>query len=232
MLQPGFCPALIAAVQATLELDQVLFPINKKSTQKEPQTWAQELRHQGVPISILGNLQRNIASQHESMLRAKKAVACLLFISGQPMEEIERILTQFGGAFGGAAGPIRAVAARTCDMLRIAADIAEILHPGLDLAERVGRLLVRLDLGIEGAAVDIGRHARGHLSRSDYRKLVAEGFTSASQLKAADEGRLAELLDGDRTKLKVVREVAEMMAERERRRAAQKPSPILEPYVA
>src|SRR5262249_9488091 len=39
-------PALVAAVQTTVELDQVLFPINKKSTQKEPQAWAQELRQQ------------------------------------------------------------------------------------------------------------------------------------------------------------------------------------------
>jgi helicase len=210
----------------------VLFPINKKSTQKEPQTWAQELRNQGVPGAILGNLQRNIVTSHEGTIRAKKAVACLLFISGRPMEDIERVLTQFGGVFGGAAGPIRAVAARTCDMLRIAADIAEILHPSLDLAERVGRLVVRLDLGIEGAAVEIGRLARGQLSRSDYRKLVAVGLTSALQLKTADEATLVECFDNDRLKLKIVREVADKMAEQERRRAGQKPAPILEPYVA
>src|SRR5206468_3421888 len=32
-------PVLITAAQTTVELDQVLFPINKKSTQKEPQLW-------------------------------------------------------------------------------------------------------------------------------------------------------------------------------------------------
>ena len=148
------------------------------------------------------------------------------------MENIERVLTQFGGAFGGAADPVRAVAARTCDMLRLAVDIAEILHPILDLAERVGRLVVRLDLGIEAAAVEIGRLARGQLSRSDYRKLVAVGLTSASQLKAADEATLVECFDDDRLKLKIVHEVADKMAEQERRRAGQKPASILEPYVA
>ena len=37
-------PTLITAVQMTAELDQVLFPLNKRSTQKEPQLWPNELR--------------------------------------------------------------------------------------------------------------------------------------------------------------------------------------------
>jgi helicase len=225
-------PALITAVQTTLELDQVLFPINKKSTQKEPQTWMQELRRQGVPNAIIGNLQRNVTAQHVSTLRAKKAVSCLLYISDRPMENIERVLTQFGGGFGGAAGAIRSVATRTCDMLRVAADIAELLHPNLDLAEQVSRLLVRLDLGIEGAAVDIGRHARAQLSRGDYRKLVAARLISAAQLQSANEARLVECLDGDHAKLKIIREVIEKMVEHDRRLAARRSPPILEPYVA
>jgi replicative superfamily II helicase len=225
-------PALITAVQATIELDQVLFPINKKSTQKEPQAWAQELRNQGVSHLILRNLQRDVSSQHEATLRAKKAVACLLYISGRPIEEIERILTQFGGASDGAAGPIRAVASRTCDMLRTAADIAEILHPGLDLAERVSRLLVRLDLGIAGAVVEVGRIARSQFSRSDYRRLAAAGFTTAQQIRGADLARLGECLGGDSAKLKLLKDASEQMAAQEERRSAQKPPPVLEPYVA
>ena len=45
-------PVLIAAAQTTVEVDQVLFPINKKSTQKEPQVWPNELRGQGVPAAF------------------------------------------------------------------------------------------------------------------------------------------------------------------------------------
>src|SRR5207247_10742356 len=99
---------LITAVQTTVELDQVLFPINRKSTQKEPQAWFQELRHQDVPGHVINQLRRGTTEQSQDTLRAKKAVACLFYVSGQPMSEIERVLTQFGGAFGGAAGPIRA----------------------------------------------------------------------------------------------------------------------------
>jgi hypothetical protein len=225
-------PALIAAAQTTVELDDVLFPINKKSTQKEPQAWAQELRGQRVPGHIFSCLQRGIAELYEGTLRAKKAVACLLYVSGRPMADIERVLTQFGGAFGGAAGPIRAVAARTCDVLPTAAEIAEILHPGLDLAERVSRLLVRLDLGIAGAAVDLARQARGQLSRSDYGRLVAARLVSSTDIQTADDAAILGCVDDDKAKLIIVRDAAEAISEQERRRAAPKAPPILEPYEA
>ena len=224
-------PTLIAAVQSTVELDQVLFPMNKKSTQKEPQAWSQELRQQDVPNSIFANLQRDISEPHEGTLRAKKAVACLLYVTGRPMEEIERVLTQFGGAFGGAAGPIRSVAARTSDLLPTACDIAEILHPGLDLADRIGRLIIRLDLGIAGAAVDLARHTRTRLSRSDYAQLVNAQLVTATAIRSADEAAVLSCLRGDREKLSVIRDAAGSMAELERRRIQQS-TPILQPYEA
>ena len=118
-------PALITAVQTTLELDQVLLPLNKSSTQKEPQLWPNELRAQGVPGQLLQSLRRAVSDDYTPTMRAKKAVACLLFVSGKPMHEIEANLTQFGGAFGGAAGPVRSVAARTSDLLPVAARVAE-----------------------------------------------------------------------------------------------------------
>jgi helicase len=141
-------------------------------------------------------------------------------------------LTQFRGDSGGAAGPIRSVAARTCDMLPTAAEIADLLHPGLDLAERVSRLVVRLDLGIVGAAVDLGRQARGQLSRSDYARLVTAGLTSAKDIQATDDAAILACMAGDRVKLTIVREAAEAMAEQEARRAAQKAPPLLQPYEA
>jgi hypothetical protein len=145
---------LIAAVQTTAELDQVHFPINKKSTQKEPQAWSSELSRQ-----VLQQMGRLVADTHQATLRAKKAVACLLFVSGRPMNEVEAVLTQFGGASDGAAGPVRSVAARTCDLLGTAARVSEILHPELDLGERVWRLAIRLTLGVPASAVDLAREA-------------------------------------------------------------------------
>jgi hypothetical protein len=129
-------PVLITAVQTTHEVDQVLFPMNKRSTQKEPQTWSAELRRQGVPSHLFACLTRSASEPQQDTLRVKKAVACLLFVSGRAMNEIETLLTRFGGAFDGAAGPIRAVAARTCDLLPTAARIAELLHILINLGQR------------------------------------------------------------------------------------------------
>ena len=169
-------PALICAVQSTIELDEVRLPINKKSTQKEPLIWPNELRQQGITARILSALQRFVSDSHQPTLRAKKAVACLMFISGRAMVEIEKILAQFGGGFGGVAGPVRSVGARTCDILPTAARVAEILHPTLNLGDRVARLTLRLTFGIPGAAVDLAREAGEH---------SAEGGTIVSSLRQA-----------------------------------------------
>ena len=116
-------------------------------------------------------------------------------------------------------------------MLPTAADIAEILHPDLDLADRVGRLVVRLDLGIAGDAVGLARHARTRLSRSDYVRLVKAQLVTAATVEKADNAAILACVDSDRGKLVVVREAAEALTDAERRRA-QSVTPILQPYEA
>jgi hypothetical protein len=222
-------PTLIAAAQTTAELDQVLFPMNRRSTQKEPQAWSSELLRQGVPSSVLRQMERFVLDAQQSTLRAKKAVACLLFISGQPMNEVEATLTQFGGAFGGAAGPVRSAAARTCDLLGPAARVSEILHPGLDLNQRVGRLAIRLTLGVPAAAVDLAREVSADLLRGDYCRLARAGLCEPDAVEAANDGALLACLDGDQRKCALVRKATASVAQR-RRRAAVASSPILEPY--
>jgi helicase len=165
-------PALIAATQLTVELDKVLFPINKKSNQKEPQTWVSEIRRQAVPPSIIRALSQSAQEELQSTLRAKKAVACLLWITDRPLAEMENILTQFGGRLDGAAGPIRSLRARTCDLLPVVSRVAELIHPGLELGERTNRLLVRLEIGIPAKIVGLGKLLGDKLSRGDYLKLV------------------------------------------------------------
>ena len=224
-------PALITAVQTTHEVDQVLFPMNKRSTQKEPQTWSAELRRQGVPSHLLVCLTRSVSEPQQSTLRAKKAVACLLFVSGRAMSEIEAVLTQFGGALDGAAGPIRAVAARTCDLLPTAARVAEILHPDLDLGDRIGRLAIRLTLGIPAAIVDLARYAGADLLRGDYRRLAAAGLCEPAAIAAAPENRLLGCIDNNVRKLAVLRGAAEALMKQASQEAVIT-VPILEPYVA
>ncbi len=224
-------PALITAVQTTIELDQVLFPLNKSSTQKEPRLWPNELRAQGVPNLLLQALQRVTTDAHTPTMRAKKAVACLLFISGRPMTDVEANLTQFGGAFGGAAGPVRSVATRASDLLPVAARVAEILHPTLDLGHRVGRLVVRLTYGVPGAVADIAREAGADLLRGDYCALAKAGLGEPSAIAASDDRTLLAAVAGDRNKVTIMRAAAERVAAR-RAEIAKASTPVLEPYMA
>lgn len=224
-------PALIVAIQLSAELDSMHFPINRRSTEKEPQLWPNELRRQGVVGQILNFLHRFVDDQHQPTLRAKKAVACLLFVSGRPMNEIEQVLTQFGGAFGGAAGPVRSVAGRTCDLLPTAARVAELLHPTLDLGERVGRLSIRLTHGVPAEAVDLARQTAAGLLRGDYVRLVAAGFCHPDAIEVAHDDAILACIDHDQRKLSLVRSA---VAPIRRRRADLEAlsAPVLDAYVA
>lgn len=200
-------PTLLAATQMTVELDQVLFPINKRSTNKEPYLWKQMLIEQGVPPSLIAALTQRNPNPHQGTLRAKKAIACLLFITPRTILEIETTLTQFGGATGGAAGAIRGVAARTCDLLPIVAQIAGILHPTItDLDRRLSRLLVRLTLGIPAAAVNVAQHAGTKLSRADYLRLCDSEYISITAIENSDDDILLPLLNSDTEKIAVLRQ--------------------------
>ena len=178
-----------------------------------------ELRQQGISHAVLGNLQRNVTEKMQDTVRAKKAVACLYYITGMGIEEIERAMGQFGAAFDGAAGPIRSVTGRTCDVLPMISRAAELLHAGVDLEQRTARLLLRLELGILGPAVDLARFAERGLDRSDYRRLCEAGMTTRETLAGAEDRVLLPLLGNDARKISILREALE------RWRTARPPGP-------
>jgi len=198
-------PTLLTVTQLTVELDDVLFPINKVSTKKEPQAWNTELRQQGIPESVLRSIQRFAREKHFPTLRAKKAAACLMWITGMPMAQIESSLTQFGGSFGGAAGPMRSVKARTCDLLSTVARIAELLMKDLDLGTRVERLLTRLEIGVPSSAVDLARLLGDRISRGDYLRMMSKGIGTPEALQAASDETILRCLDNSKGKLDIVR---------------------------
>lgn len=117
-------------------------------------------------------------------------------------------MTQFGGSFGGAAGPIRAVATRTRDLLPIVMQVARTLYPELDFTATSARLLVRLELGIPGPAADLGRFAGTQIARSDYLQLLATGLCGLEQLEAATDEDVLRCVGNDRDKLAVLRAAA------------------------
>jgi hypothetical protein len=198
-------PALIALAQTSVELDAISLPLNKKSTQKEPQHWTEQLLRQGISRTLLGFIQQTSSQAVQGVTRAKKAAVCLYYVSGMAMADIENAVSQFGGGFGGSAGPIMSVTERTCDVLPTIARAAELLHPGLQVGERAGCLVYRLALGIQGPAVDLARYAERALDRVDYRRLCDARLTERDRLSAADDRTLLPLLANDSRKLAALR---------------------------
>ena len=195
---------LIGASCLTVELDEVYFPFNKRSTQKEPYTWARELRHQRITSSVLNAMRRWGTDQHTPTVRAKKAVACLLWMTEWPMSQIEQTMIQFGGAFA-AAGPIRTTSSRVLDVLPVVTRVAELLHPGLDLAERRARLLARLEVGLPASAAELAVHLGSRITRTDYLRLLRAGLCDPDALEGASDETLLKHLGGDQEKLVDVR---------------------------
>jgi replicative superfamily II helicase len=197
-------PALIALTQITVELDQVLFPLNKKSTQKEPQTWLAEVRNQRIPVGIINAFNCAIKDQTDATRRAKKTVACLLWITDKQLIEMESVLMQFDRA-DTAAGAIKAVSARVCDVLPTIARISELLNPGLDLEDRVKRLLVRLEIGIPAGIVELSSILGRIFNRGDYLCLMKNGITTKERFEAAKNEKLLLCLENNIAKLEVAK---------------------------
>jgi replicative superfamily II helicase len=223
--------SLVAAAQLTVELDNQHFPMNKRSTNKEPYAWRAAMEQQQVHPAIIAAFSRAITDPQQATLRAKKAAACLLWITPLPLAEIEQRLTQFGGRNTDAAGEIRAVASRTCDILPAVVRVAELIHPDLNLADRHRRLLTRMEAGVPPAAVDLAAYAGGRLSRADYHRLLQADLCSIDNINAAtDETLIPYLGTGQRgaEKLQVLRAAVRAYHQDQ---AAQMPmGPLLPPY--
>ena len=205
-------PTLIAAAQLTVELDSLLFPINKKSTQTEPQLWSSELQKQRVAPGVVGALHNWTTEQHHPTLRAKKAVSCLYWISDTSLADIESALTQFGGSWDGAAGPVRAVAMRTADLLVSVTRVAELLHDKLDLSQNRVRLITRLQVGVSNKTTEIAKLFGNNLSRGDYLNLVRAGIFTKEAIENTSSATLEATLgvgSGAEQKVQMMNQILE-----------------------
>jgi hypothetical protein len=164
-----------------------------------------ELSRQGVPRPILNAIQANRKDIHTPTMRAKRAVACLYWISPTPLNDIERTLMQFDRS-NSAAGEIRSVAQRTVDLFTAVTRVVEILHPGTNLGERRERLMTRLELGVPSEAANLGTIVGSQIGRADYLSLVKAGVGDPQALRDADDQKVLDCLNGNRTKLVAIRE--------------------------
>ena len=188
-------PVLITATQLTVELDETRLPLNRKSTNKEPGTWAPELQRQGVPWPVINALRHDAQDNSVPTMRAKRAVACLLWMSDWSTGRVEQALTQYLPRRD-AAGDLRAVVSRTMDLVPTAIKVAEILHPNLDLGEQQADLLARLQLGLPAPLAALGRLAGATLSRGDYLALGRTGLADVEALTAVSDEALATAMGG------------------------------------
>jgi replicative superfamily II helicase len=193
-------PALIAATQYTVEVDQLFFPVNPKGPQKELDSWLTELRYQNIPNHILQLLGSGFEVRR-SATRLKKIVACLFWISDKSFNDIEGVLTRHGGRFDGVAGAVRGAASRTHDLLGITARVAEILHPGLHLQDRVAKLFVRLEVGVPASLYDLAKIIGTTFTRSDYLTLIKLNLWDVNILKDISEEDLLNALEQNKEKL-------------------------------
>ena len=106
--------AMVAAAQASVELDEIFFPIHRKSIQ-ERQRWQGALYNYRLPSGVLRELQATDDSTYTA--RCKKLASVLMWIDGIELNQIEASLLRHLPT-DNAAGPIRSTAERTRDLLR------------------------------------------------------------------------------------------------------------------
>ena len=115
--------ALLAAAQTSVELDDVLLPVHRKSV-KERQRWRGTIQQQHLPHSV----RRELFATYDATAttRCKKLSAVLMWLEGVELNRLEAsLLVHLPG--NAAAGSIRAVADRTRDLIGVVARIGALV---------------------------------------------------------------------------------------------------------
>jgi helicase len=181
--------AILAITQLTVELDDVHFPVHRKS-HKERERWQGVLQRQ-VPY----RLASAILEGDEATARAKKTASVLMWVAGNELREMEQSLLQHMRD-SEAAGAIRAVADRTRDLLGTSVRVAEILSGRSDsaLASSAESLAVQLELGVPRTLVPLARLTRTKLTRGQYLALERAGLSNLDTIAATDTKVLERVL--------------------------------------
>lgn len=182
---------LITASQVTRELDDVYLPFAKKAKNTEHRRWPQELAYQHVAPQVQNMLSIGGTDHLAGPVRAKKAMACLLYASSTPLSDIERHLMQHQLGEG-AAGAVRALADRTRDLIPAVTRVFFFLHPDVAIGDVAERTMVRLELGLPVELVELGLIFGAALTRAQYLRLLERGITAPEQFKATESTVLIE----------------------------------------
>ncbi|MDL2082092.1 DEAD/DEAH box helicase [Streptomyces sp. GXMU-J15] len=208
--------SLVAAAQVTLELDDVYFPFARRARNTEHQRWPQELAQQQVAQQILANLRIGGSDQLTGLIRAKKAMACLLYASSMPLVMVERHLMQHQRG-DGVAGPVRTVASRTRDLIPAIVRVFSFLHPEVVIGDVAERTMVRLELGLPVELVEIGLILGSALTRAQYLSLSESSCATPQQFETASVETLSSRLGVTEVRAS---ELQDLLRERQRQESA------------
>jgi replicative superfamily II helicase len=195
--------ALITAAQLTQELDETRLIVNVRGVRKEIQTFVSQLSRQGAAKAVIEALAEHAESQTIIAARAKKAVACLLWMIGMPSAQLERLVMQHY-MDRSAIGPIRAVAARTQDVIGPIVEIATVIHPEADLTRLAGLLPVQLELGIPADLAPLAT-ADADLAREHYLNLVEARLGTPDLIGQAEDDTLLKCVGAESQRLRTLR---------------------------
>jgi replicative superfamily II helicase len=184
---------LVLLAQVTVEVDGVYIPRNARSLQ-EQQRWPQTLIHLGCSTSLVRNLHMGGG---DTMQRAKKAVACLLFISPMPLRDIEAELTRHMKE-SGIAGAIRSAASRTRDVVTAVAQISLYRGHSLERDSLADEAVILLETGAPTAMTELALAFGTALTRAEYLALAKSEIVTPAGVIDLATGRVAEILGSER----------------------------------
>jgi helicase len=193
---------LVVLAQVTVELDALYLPVAARSHQEQAR-WPQTLRMLGVQPSLLRGLH---VGGGVALSRAKRAAAALRFASSMPMASIELDLMQHMRDRS-AAGPIRAVAARTRDVIDAVATICRVRGATFTDENRIAQMGVRLEIGLPAEIGTLASQLGTALARVGYLDLLNKGISTAEQISALSDEELGSII-GDET-AQIVRQALE-----------------------
>lgn len=193
---------LVVLSQATIELDAMLLAVARRSRQEQAR-WPSTLAALGAQPNLLNGLH---VGGGIPLSRAKKAVAALYFASAMPMASIEFQLMQHLPDRS-AAGPIRAVAARTRDVMDAVATICRVRGVTFVDEDHIAQLGIRLEIGLPAELGALASELGASISRVDYLNLLSRSISTTDQIRSMPDEQLTEIL-GEAT-ASIVRQLLE-----------------------
>jgi hypothetical protein len=201
---------IVATAQISLELDDIIFPVHKKSVQ-ERQRWQGAVSGYGLPHSVIRELQSTDDASYTT--RCKRLAAVLMWLEGVDLNGIEAsLLRHLPG--DNAAGPIRSTAERTRDLIGVVSKIATLVSsdrsaPAVDIDD----LSTRLEIGVPKDMLWLVKRLRRTLERGDYLSMRRAGLTNLDSQQKCDDKTLAKIISSSSKRTKILETIESALLE-------------------